>query len=36
MIEPIQGEVHTATQEFMEGLRKFCDEKGILLLLDEV
>lgn len=38
MIEPIQGEggVHPATQEFMEGLRKFCDEKGMLLLLDEV
>ena len=37
MIEPIQGEggVHPATQEFMEGLRKFCDEKGMLLLLDE-
>ena len=38
MIEPVQGEggVHPATQEFMTGLRKFCDEKGILLLLDEV
>jgi acetylornithine/N-succinyldiaminopimelate aminotransferase len=38
MIEPVQGEggVRPATQEFMEGLRKFCDEKGILLLLDEV
>jgi acetylornithine/N-succinyldiaminopimelate aminotransferase len=38
MIEPCQGEggVNPATQEFMDGLRKFCDEKGMLLLLDEV
>ena len=38
MIEPVQGEggVHPATKEFMLGLRKFCDEKGILFLLDEV
>lgn len=38
MIEPVQGEggVHPATQEFMKGLRAFCDEKGMLLLIDEV
>jgi acetylornithine/N-succinyldiaminopimelate aminotransferase len=38
MIEPVQGEggVHPATMEFMTGLRKLCDEKGLLLLLDEV
>lgn len=38
MVEPVQGEggVHPATKEFLVGLRKFCDEKGILLLLDEV
>lgn len=38
MIEPVQGEggVHPATQEFMHGLMKLCDEKGLLLLLDEV
>ncbi len=38
MIEPVQGEggVHPATQEFMQGLRKLCDERGMLLLLDEV
>lgn len=38
MIEPVQGEggVHPATKEFMLGLRKFCDENGLLLLLDEV
>ena len=38
MIEPVQGEggVNPATQEFMTGLRKFCDENEMLLLLDEV
>lgn len=38
MIEPVQGEggVHPATQEFMEGLRKLCDEHDMLLLFDEV
>ena len=38
MIEPVQGEggVHPATQEFMTGLRKFCDEHDMLLLIDEV
>lgn len=37
-LEPIQGEggVNAATQEFMQGLRKLCDEKKILLILDEV
>tara|TARA_E500000331_G_C17248551_1_gene710116 strand:- start:122 stop:1321 length:1200 start_codon:yes stop_codon:yes gene_type:complete len=38
MMEPIQGEggVYVASQEFMSGLRRLCDEKGILLILDEV
>ena len=38
MIEPVQGEggVNPATPEFMTGLRQFCDENGLLLLLDEV
>ena len=38
MVEPVQGEggVHPATMEFMKGLREFCDEKGMLLLIDEV
>lgn len=38
MIEPIQGEggVIPATQEFMKGIRKLCDEKNMLLLIDEV
>ncbi len=38
MVEPVQGEggVYPATKEFLEGLRKLCDEKGMLLLFDEV
>ncbi|WP_160676034.1 acetylornithine/succinylornithine family transaminase [Clostridium sp. C8-1-8] len=38
MIEPVQGEggVVPATQEFMDGIRALCDEKGLLMLLDEV
>lgn len=38
MIEPIQGEggVIPATQEFMDGIKELCDEKGLLLLIDEV
>ncbi len=38
MLEPIQGEggIHVAKPEFMEGLRKLCDEKDMLLILDEV
>jgi acetylornithine/N-succinyldiaminopimelate aminotransferase len=38
MLEPIQGEggINIATKEFMQGIRKLCDEKGLLLILDEV
>ena len=38
MFEPVQGEggVFPATDEFIQGIRKFCDEEGILMLLDEV
>ena len=38
MVEPVQGEggVHPATQEFMGGLREFCDANDMLLLIDEV
>jgi acetylornithine/N-succinyldiaminopimelate aminotransferase len=38
MVEPVQGEggVYPATIEFLTGLRQLCDEKGLLLLLDEV
>lgn len=38
MVEPVQGEggVRPAAEEFLKGLRKLCDEKGMLLLFDEV
>lgn len=38
MVEPVQGEggVIPATEEFLKGLRKLCDEKDMLLLFDEV
>lgn len=38
MVEPVQGEggVYPATKEFLQGLRKLCDERGMLLLFDEV
>jgi len=38
MLEAVQGEggVLPATEEFVVGLRKLCDEKGLLLLFDEV
>lgn len=38
MVEPVQGEggVIPATEEFLHGLRKLCDEKNMLLLFDEV
>lgn len=38
MVEPVQGEggVFPAKKEFLEGLRKLCDERGMLLLFDEV
>ncbi len=38
MLEPIQGEggVIPATQEFMQGIQALCDEKGLLLLIDEI
>ena len=38
LLEPVQGEggIIPATQLFMEGVRALCDEKGILLLFDEV
>ena len=37
-VEPIQGEggVNVPTLEFMQGLRALCDEKGLLLVCDEV
>lgn len=38
MIEPIQGEggVRIPSKAFLEGLRKLCDERGLLLIFDEV
>lgn len=37
-VEPVQGEggIHSATKEFLEALRKACDETGTLLVYDEV
>ena len=38
IVEPVQGEggIHLATLEFMRGLRKLCDQEGILLIFDEI
>jgi len=38
MVEPVQGEggVNVAEPEFLQGLRRLCDDKGILLIFDEV
>jgi predicted acetylornithine/succinylornithine family transaminase len=38
IVEPIQGEggVRPASKSFLQGLRSLCDEKEVLLILDEV
>lgn len=38
LVEPIQGEsgVRPATAKFLRGLRRLCDERGLLLQFDEV
>ena len=38
VIEPVQGEggFVVAPQEFMEGVRRICDDNGIVLVVDEV
>ncbi|MEJ0041691.1 MAG: aspartate aminotransferase family protein [Rhizomicrobium sp.] len=38
MIEPIQGEggLHPMPPEFLRALRKLCDERGLLLIFDEI
>ena len=38
ILEPIQGEggFNPVPQKYLEGLRTFCDEHGILLIMDEV
>ena len=38
ILEPVQGEggLHVATEEFLQTLRKKCDETGALLIFDEI
>lgn len=38
IMESLQGEggIHPASEDFMKGVRALCDEKGILLILDEI
>jgi acetylornithine/LysW-gamma-L-lysine aminotransferase len=38
IMEPIQGEsgIHVAPDGFLQDVRKICDEKGILLIFDEI
>jgi predicted acetylornithine/succinylornithine family transaminase len=38
MMEPIQGEsgVHLPDDDYLKKVRQWCDEKGILLILDEI
>ncbi len=38
MLEPVQGEggIRVAGRSFMQELRELCDQKGLLLILDEV
>ncbi|HOB87204.1 MAG TPA: acetylornithine transaminase [Bacillota bacterium] len=38
LIEPVQGEggVYVAEEAFLKGLRRLCDDEGILLIYDEV
>lgn len=38
MLEPVQGEggINVASQEFMEGIRRLCDEKDLVMICDEI
>ncbi|CAA9294656.1 MAG: Acetylornithine aminotransferase [uncultured Chloroflexi bacterium] len=38
LLEPVQGEsgVHAATKDYLQGVRKLCDERNVLFMLDEV
>lgn len=38
ILEPVQGEggIHPAADEYLQGLRKICDENEILLIFDEI
>jgi len=38
ILEPIQGEsgIHVAPDGFLQGVRKLCNEKGVVLIFDEI
>ena len=38
IMEPVQGEggIYPATEEFIKGVRELCNDKGILLIFDEI
>ena len=38
IVEPVQGEggIYPATKEFMEGIRKICDDNDIIMICDEI
>jgi acetylornithine/succinyldiaminopimelate/putrescine aminotransferase len=38
LVEPMQGEggVNVGSAEFLRGLRRLCDQKGLLLIVDEI
>jgi len=38
LVEPVQGEggIHIAREAFLAGLRELCDQRGLLLLFDEI
>ena len=38
MLEPVQGEggIHVASREYLQALRKICDERNLLLIFDEI
>ena len=38
LLEPVQGEggVNPATPEYFRGVRRLCDERGVLLIVDEI
>jgi acetylornithine/N-succinyldiaminopimelate aminotransferase len=38
LVEPIQGEggINVASAEFLQAIRRLCDEKGAMMILDEV
>jgi predicted acetylornithine/succinylornithine family transaminase len=38
LLEPVQGEggVNSASREYLQGVRRICDERGVLFMVDEV